>query len=209
MYGAIVQRVVGPRENAARAVLRAVSDVRVYASHAYMPFGLPGIATIAYELCQQLGRPPTTLIAPVGHGGLLYGIMLGFEAMLASGDIDCLPYYIGVQPENCSPVAKAFLAKSTKAVETNPQPTIAEGASVAEPLRGEGILQRMLSGGGEMQTAQENALRAVYTTAARAGVFCEPTACLSLIPLLNDKIELQEPIVAILTGAGLKTGVIY
>ena len=73
-----------------------------------MPFGLTGIATIAYEIIHQLGTVPGTLIAPVGHGGLLYGIMLGFEVLLGSGVSKALPYYIGVQAENCAPVLQAY-----------------------------------------------------------------------------------------------------
>ena len=87
MFGADLVRVPGPRAEAARAVLLEAKKGAVYGSHAYMPFGLTGIATISYELVEQLGDVPTTVIAPVGHGGLLYGIMRGFEAMKMAGVI--------------------------------------------------------------------------------------------------------------------------
>ncbi len=45
----------------------------------YIPFGLAGIATIAYELYLQTSGSIGTIIAPVGHGGLLLGIMHGFR----------------------------------------------------------------------------------------------------------------------------------
>ncbi|MBA3072919.1 MAG: pyridoxal-phosphate dependent enzyme, partial [Anaerolineae bacterium] len=96
-YGAELVRVPGPRSEAAKAVLKAVNAGAVYASHAWMPFGLTGIATIAYEIVEQLGNVPETLIAPVGHGGLLYGIMRGFESMNKARRIPHEPYYIGVQ----------------------------------------------------------------------------------------------------------------
>ena len=208
MYGAKVHRIAGERARAAEAVLREAFEGRVYASHAYMPFGLPGIATIAYELYQQLGDAPGTLIAPVGHGGLLYGIMLGFTALRDSGAISRLPYYIGVQSESCAPLVLAYTNHLDDFEDIQPKESLAEGASVSKPVRGSQILRRMYAGYGEMQSAREDQIFSVYSMTARAGIFCEPTACLSLIPLLNDKIEMQEPVVAILTGAGLKTGAI-
>jgi len=208
MYGAEVHRIPGPRANAAEAVLKAAESGIIYASHAYMPFGLTGIATIAYEIFHQLGTVPGTLIAPVGHGGLLYGIMLGFEALRESGVSNTLPYYIGVQAENCAPVLQAFNDKSVEVADVITKPTLAEGTSVSRPLRAGQILARLLSGGGEIQGGSEDQLFDTYSTTARSGVFCEPTSCLSLIPLLNDKIELAEPVVAIMTGAGYKTNAI-
>lgn len=208
MYGADVHRIPGVRANAANAVLEAVKGGKTYASHAFMPFGLTGIATIAYEIFNQLGRAPGTLIAPVGHGGLLYGMMLGFEALFAIGASKTLPYYIGVQAENCAPVLEAYRRRSMDLADLVVKPTLAEGTSVSRPVRGGQILARMLPGGGEMQGGNEDQLLDTYVSAARSGVFCEPTSCLSLIPLLNDKIEFAEPVVAVFTGAGYKTNAI-
>ncbi len=64
----------GPRSNASEAVLRVLSvpgNAAVYASHAYLPFNLPGYATLAYELVTQLGCAPGSVLLPVGQGGLL------------------------------------------------------------------------------------------------------------------------------------------
>ena len=108
MYGAEVHRIPGARANAAQAALKAAESGNIYASHAYMPFGFTGIATIAYEIFHQLGTVPGTYSAPVGHGGLLYGIMLGFEALHKSGANKVLPYYIGVQAANCAPALAGF-----------------------------------------------------------------------------------------------------
>jgi len=208
MFGAVVHSIPGPRVNAAEAVLSAVNSGKVYASHAYMPSGLPGIATIAYEIWQELGREPGTLIAPVGHGGLLYGVMLGFEALLHAGLIPRIPYYIGVQAENCAPVFQAYKQGKLDPIEVATSLTLAEGTSVTRPVRGGQILRRLLNGGGEMAAGTETQILEIYDRLARSGVFCEPTSSLSLIPLLNDKIEFNEPVVAIITGSGSKTNMI-
>ncbi len=204
-YGARVESIPGPRANAAAAVLEAAHAGSTYASHAYMPFGLTGIATIAYEIVEDLGGVPGTLIAPVGHGGLLYGILLGFEALLAAGFTDKMPHFIGVQAEACAPLVAAYRRSLFDIPEIQPAATLAEGASVVRPLRAGQIIKRMYAGAGKMVSVSEQQLREAYVRIAQQGIFCEPTACLSLAPLLDDKIEVVEPVVAILTGSGLKT----
>ena len=90
-YGAEVVRILGPRSKTSEAVLRAAEQGAVYASHAHYPHLLTGMATIAYELVEQLGQAPEVVVAPVGQGSLLYGIGLGFENLLRAGQIKRLP----------------------------------------------------------------------------------------------------------------------
>ncbi len=69
--------VPGPRANASEAALAEAAAGAVYASHAYLPYGLAGMATLAYELVEQLGRVPGTVITPVGQGTLFWGSTAG------------------------------------------------------------------------------------------------------------------------------------
>lgn len=208
MYGANLVRIPGPRSEAARAVLSAVNEGKVYASHAYMPFGLAGYATIAYEIVDSLHDAPGTVITPVGHGGLFYGVMLGFEALLRAGVIDNLPKFIGVQAENCSPMVSAFRTGDSERREINVSHTLAEGASVAKPVHAAAILSRMYSGMGVLTSASENEIINAYRMLVRQGIYCEPTSSLSITPLLNDKISTIGTVVSIITGSGYKTNTI-
>ncbi len=113
-YGADVISVPGPRSKAAEAVLQEVNDGAVYASHAYLPQGTAGIATIAYELFQQLGGVPGTIVLPVGHGSLLLGVALGFQALKMNGLIAESPKLIGVQAAACAPLYKAYQNQSSE-----------------------------------------------------------------------------------------------
>ncbi len=79
-YGAELIPVSGPRSAAAEAVEREAQAGEVYASHAYLPFGMAGIATIAYEIFEQLGRAPGTVIAPAGHASLVLGYSARFQS---------------------------------------------------------------------------------------------------------------------------------
>lgn len=208
MHGANLIRIPGPRAEAARAVLDAVSTGSVYASHAYMPFGLAGYATIAYEIQSSLGSTPGVIIAPVGHGGLLYGLMLGYEALLNAGEIRNMPNFVGVQPENCSPMVQAYQNRKKDCERVSVTPSLAEGASVSSPAHAEAILGRFLSGYGTLVSADEQTIKRGYQVLARQGIYCEPTSSLSISPLLNDKIEPLEPVVSIITGSGYKTNAI-
>jgi threonine synthase len=73
-YGADLEAIPGSRSQAAEAVRQAAEMGNVYASHAFLPFGLPGYATAAYEIVEQLGANPGTVIAPAGHGNFLLGL---------------------------------------------------------------------------------------------------------------------------------------
>lgn len=70
-YGARVVRVPGAREAAHQAALSFASERGLpYASHALLPMGIPGIASTAFELIEQLGQMPGSIVAPIGHGSL-------------------------------------------------------------------------------------------------------------------------------------------
>ncbi len=81
-FGAALKPVDGTRSDVAREVQRAAGGGAVYASHAWLPFNLPGYATAAYEIVEQLnGNFPGSVIVPVGQGGLLLGLSKGFDAL--------------------------------------------------------------------------------------------------------------------------------
>ena len=202
-YGAELVRVPGPRSAAAEAVLTEVCAGAVYASHAYLPFGLAGIASIAYEIYEQLGGAPGTLVAPVGHGGLLLGVMRGFAALKQAGLIERLPVYLGVQARRCAPAWLAFTRGlgAMEAVEEGP--TLAEGVRVRRPVRVEAILNE-LTPGSAIVAVDEEAILPAYHALARAGIHVEPTSALAWAALCEQFTKLPPPITVIISGAGLK-----
>jgi threonine synthase len=203
-YGAELVAVPGPRSNAAKAVLEEASRGTAYASHAFMPMGLTGIVTIAYEIVEQLGKIPGTIISPVGHGGLLYGIMRGFEAVIKSGFAQQEPFYLGVQSKACNPVARAFVTRE-RIVELPSGETIAEGVKVSNPVRGGAILSHIRRTQGKMSVIDEDQLLCAYHELADLGFFAEPTSALAYAALQQEINILPKPVVLILTGAGAKT----
>ena len=202
-YGAHLVRVPGPRSAAAEAVLAEVQAGAVYASHAYLPFGLPGIASIAYEIFEQLHGAPGTVVAPVGHGGLLLGIIRGFAALHQAGLIDHLPVYLGVQARRCAPAWLAFTRGLPAMQEVEEGPTLAEGVRVRQPVRVEAILNE-LTPGSAITVVEEEAILPAYHALARAGVHVEPTSALAWAALVGEFAKLPTPITVIISAAGLK-----
>ena len=207
-YGADLVRVPGPRSEAAKAVLEAANAGTVYASHAWLPFGLTGIATIAYELVEQLGKVPGTVVAPVGHGGLLYGIMRGFESMAIAGVIAQEPFYLGVQSSGCSPVTEAYIHKTNAISEVAFSETVAEGVKVAQPARGSAIVERMLAGKGSMVSISEENLMASWYESAMQGFYMEPTSALVWAAIKQKVQDFKTPVVAVITGSGYKSTIL-
>jgi threonine synthase len=208
-FGAKIFRIPGPRAEAARAVREAVAKGAIYASHAYQPFGLYGIATIAYEICEQIQTSPGTIITPVGHGGLLWGIIWGFRALLASGRVKTMPFFVGVQANACAPIVKAFKKGSGIFDPCREGNTLAEGVKVTNPSRGKAMLDYLLPDRGSFLGVSETDIQKGHQELAHRGFFVEPTSAIVWNALKSVYNKVPEPIVLILTGSGLKHQFIY
>jgi threonine synthase len=200
-YGAEIVTINGPRSAAAEAVRREAEQGAVYASHAFLPFGMPGIATIAYEIVDQLGSVPGTVIAPVGHGSLLLGIMRGFTALKQAELIQDTPYYIGVQASACAPVWAEF---SGQTGEVNEGDTLAEGVRVRYPLRGKAILSSFDKYRDNILAIEEKRIIVCRNQLALRGIYVEPTSALVWAALEESAGKVPDPIVLICSGSGLK-----
>jgi threonine synthase len=208
-YGAEVVRILGKRSDVAEAVVRAAEGGAVYASHACLPQLQPGFATIAYELRTQLGADPGTVIVPAGQGGLLMGIASGFENLLAAGRIAQLPQLAGVQAMACAPIWAAFHMGAAGLQWVTEKQTAAEGVRIRNPVRGDRVLQAVKASGGTMLAVEEDRIAPARDSLARMGLYVEPTAAIvwDALRQLRERGPLREPVVAVLTGSGLKSSI--
>lgn len=205
-FGAELVRVPGSRSDAAEAV-RAVADGgNVYASHAYLPFNLPGYATIAYEVFEQLGyKMPGSLILPAGQGGLLLGIVRGFDALrIASIPSSITPQIIGVQARACAPLWVMFTIGRSGVGSVAEDPTLAEGVRVRYPLRLDAVLRAVEASQGSMCVVEENEILPGRDALSRLGFYVEPTSAIVWSALSQSIKDLLDPVVVVLTGSGYK-----
>ena len=204
MYGAEVVLIKGSRSRTAEAVIKEVETTgKIYASHAYLPHGLPGLATIAYEIYEQLGQTPGTIIAPVGHGSLLLGIFLGFSGLKDANIIKSIPVHVGVQAKNCSPLwSKTQETDSENRGQENG--TVAEGVRVENPARGSELLELAESQPIRFIAVEESEILPGRDCLASLGFYVEPTSAVVWNALSQVTDEVPDPIVVVLTGSGLK-----
>jgi len=205
-YGSEVFPIPGPRSNAAEAVLKEVGSGAIYASHAYLPHGTAGIASLAYELLEEIGSAPGAVIMPVGHGSLLLGIALGFQALLEAGSISDLPKLIGVQAAVCAPLYKALQTDSQEIIPVPGKKTLAAGVSISDPFHGREVLAAIRRSGGSILAVEESDILKAQAQLADLGFYVEMTSGLIWSGLEQIHESLPEPIVCIITGHGLKNG---
>jgi threonine synthase len=206
-YGADLVRVLGPRSNASSAVVAAADKGEVYASHVYLPHGLPAFATIAYEIFDQLGGSPGSIITPVGHGSLILGIGRGFEALRNANLITDFPVLIGVQARACAPLWALHSYGSSGLGWVSEGKTVAEGIRIQYPVRGDAVLQMVEKSNGWFVVVDEHEIFSGLKQLTKCGFFVEPTSATVWTALSQVIDKVPDPIVVILTGSGYKTGI--
>lgn len=206
-HGAEIRQIDGTREDIAAAAQRAVSEEAVfYASHVYNPYFYEGTKTYAFEIFEELGSAPDTLIVPVGNGTLLLGAYYGFKELLDSGVIERLPKIVAVQAANCAPLARAFERGESVAAPVRNTGTLAEGIAIAAPARAQQILEAVRETGGEFISVEESEIAEARGEMSRKGFHVEVTSAANYAGYLKYGIEEDETLVIPLCGAGIKSG---
>ncbi len=204
-FGASLRRVPGPRSAVSEAVQEQAERGIVYASHTYLPHGLAGMATIAYELVEQLPEPPEAVIVPVGQGTLLLGLLRGFHALRDAGVIAKMPRLIGVQALACAPLWAVFTSGAAGLAWVQEGETLAEGIRIVHPVRGDLILAAVELTGGMMIAVEEEDILPARDQLAHHGLYVEPTSAVVWAALDRCLPQLEDPVVLVLTGHGLKS----
>lgn len=204
-HGARVVPIAGPRSAVSDAVQQEAKKGEIYASHTYLPHGIAGMATIAYELVSQLGKAPGTILAPVGQGTLFLGLYRGFLALQEAGVIDSIPKLVAVQAQACAPIWSVFKAGATGLEWVQEGTTVAEGIRILHPLRGDRILEAIDESGGMAIAVEEDEILPARDELAGRGLYVEPTSAVVWAALAQCLPQLDDPVVLMLTGHGLKS----
>ncbi len=204
-HGATVELVRGTRADVAAAAQRALaaSDA-FYASHVYNPLFHHGVKTVLYEIVDQLGRAPDTLVLPAGNGTYVLGCALAADELVARGTIGRRPRLVAVQAAACAPLAACWSGAKEPA---DAGTTVAEGIAVAQPPRAAQVVAAVRASGGEVVTVTDDEVRAARAWLAARGLFVEPTAAVPVAAWRRRRRERAEDGVTVvpLGGAGLKS----
>lgn len=208
-FGAEVQLVEGPREESEYEAIRQSEHI-FYASHNWHPFFLQGTKSLAYEIWEDLNfEAPDNVIIPTGAGSNVLGCYIGFNELLAAGQIKKLPRLFVAQPLNCSPIDACFTSGVDTLTDREVKPTIAEGTAIKRPVRLMENLKAIRETNGQTVALTEDQIRDAVRKMAAMGLYVEPT-CASAAAAIDvlvtrGAIQPTDTTVAIMTGTGLKS----
>jgi threonine synthase len=207
-FGAEIELVPGTRDEVAEEAVRQSASIP-YASHNWHPMFLQGTKTVAYEMWEMLGvTAPDNVVLVAGAGSNILGCDIAFTELLDAGQITRRPRLLVGQPEHWATIADAVNGIDSAA--RGPRiPTIAEGASIANPIRlPETVAAIHRSGGAAVAVSEGEIRRAVRDLAAR-GLYAEPTSSVAAAALYrfiaDGTIRPGQTTVVVLTGGGLKS----
>jgi threonine synthase len=201
MYGAVTVSIEG-NFDAALALVRQLGQTgKVEVVNSINPFRIEGQKTAAFEICDQLGRPPDFHFLPVGNAGNITAYWKGYREYHAAKKIATLPKMFGFQAAGAAPIV---LNKPV----ADPQ-TIATAIRIGNPASWKSAVAALRESNGFIDKVSDDEILAAYKLAARTdGVFVEPAsaACLAgLIRCVRDgKIPAGSVVAATMTGHGLK-----
>ncbi len=175
------------------------------------PYRHDGKGAMAWEILEQLDwQAPEAVVYPVGGGVGLVGMWKAFKYAKELDWCDKTPRMIGIQPEGCAPVVRAF-EQGRQDVEAWPEPsTIATGLLVPKPLGGALTLQAIReSKGSALAVSEASIQRFIHEVMRMEGLLLEPSAAAAFasLPKLRESgmLDASDQTVVIATGSGLKT----
>ncbi|MFE5729587.1 pyridoxal-phosphate dependent enzyme [Streptomyces sp. NPDC056528] len=207
-YGAEVELVDGTRDEVSDEAVRQ-SERIPYASHNWHPMFIQGTKTIAYEMWESLGfTAPDNVVLVAGAGSNVIGCDLAFGELLDIGRIDRRPRLFVGQPEHWATIADTFNGIDP-AGRGERVPTIAEGASIARPVRLPEAVEAIRRSDGAAYAVPEAEIHAAVRALSARGLYAEPTSSVAAATLdhflATGDIAPGETTVVVLTGAGLKS----
>ena len=183
------------QESIEHAISRAESEQMTFI-HPYDDEAvIAGQGTIGLEISEDLPGI-TTVIVPVGGGGLIAGIAVAVKALAPDARV------IGVQAAAC-PSARSALTRGAP-VTIDSEPTIADGIRVtrigdlAYPL-----LRDLVEG--VVEVDEEEIVHAMYTLLERKKVLAEGAGAAPLAALLSGRVQVKpgEQVAVVVSGGNV------
>jgi threonine synthase len=164
-----------------------------------------GTKTLAYEIFEEAEGPIDRVIAPVGTGGLVVSLLMGFADIAATVPGYRMPKIDAVQLDALRPLDSYDAARVSVR-------TAATGINIANPGLREDVLRAGRQTGGQLLcVAEADLLASQELLATQEGVGAEPTASVTTAAYIQARqrgaIGAAERVVVIVTGHLLKAPV--
>ena len=109
VHGAQVLEVEGNFDSALRVAREVAGRYPVTLVNSVNPFRLQGQKTLAFEVCDALGRAPEYHFVPVGNAGNISAHWIGYSEYLADGVTDSSPHLFGFGTQSLKGLASDAL----------------------------------------------------------------------------------------------------
>ncbi len=187
------------RSDASQKVLNYI-DKRFYVAHTWSYFYVLGASTISYEVYERHGIPDY-VISPIGSGGILLGLIRGFETLYELGVVNKIPGFIGVQGYSVQPVFKNMYGYEKEGESSD----LADGIMVVNPPRLHEILEYLRKYKGEIVLVGNTEIKSALKELYEQGFIVEPTSATVWAAYKKIRDNLSKGSVLLpLTGSGLK-----
>ncbi len=201
MHQAKVIQIEGNFDQALTIVKELADTNPIELVNSINPFRIEGQKTGAFEVCDQLGEPPTIHALPVGNAGNITAYWRGYQEYRKAGQISRVPRMFGFQAAGAAPIVLGQVVEQ-------PQ-TIATAIRIGNPASWKGALAAVQESDGLIDmVTDEEILEAFKLVAQEEGVFCEPASAASVAGVAKmwrqQKIRDGEVVACTLTGHGLK-----
>jgi threonine synthase len=170
------------------------------------PLAVEGYKTLAYELAEAFAWDARmTVCVPTAYGDALAGIWRGFQDLRRLGWITGTPRLVAVEVGGS--LTEAMRQESDQVV-VRPRPT-SRALSIATPVSTPRALRAVRESGGAAVTVDDGTLVKLQAWLAQEeGIYAELGSVAAVAGAAElrarDLVELEGPIVAVLSSAGLK-----
>tara|TARA_R110000868_G_scaffold37111_14_gene131596 strand:+ start:1829 stop:3532 length:1704 start_codon:yes stop_codon:yes gene_type:complete len=168
-------------------------------------FRQEGQKSFSYELHEQGEIDYDYIFVPVGAGTNFAAIYKGFVELKAAGEIEKIPSFVAVQPEQSSPVVEGIFKKEKVIAEQ--VHTMADAVAVGDPFDFYKVYEGIQATNGLAYTATENELlESMKEMTIEEGFFTEPACAIPLACFKNNLNHFKgKKCLFVLTGTGLKS----
>ncbi|MEP7033571.1 MAG: threonine synthase [Actinomycetota bacterium] len=200
VHGARVLEVEGNFDESLELAQDLAAHYPVTLVNSVNPYRLQGQKTLAFEVCDALGRAPDLHLVPVGNAGNISSHWIGYSEYLADAVIAEPPRLFGFQAAGAAPLV---LGEPV----ANPQ-TIATAIRIGNPASWDLAIAAAKESEGAIMSVTDRQILVAYRRVAHEGLFAEPASAASVAGLLHLAAEgllaAGATLVCVLTGHGLK-----
>jgi threonine synthase len=176
-------------------------------------YGIDGMKTVSYEIAEELGDAPAWIVVPVGGGGTLCSIWIGFQELYKRGETSRCPRFAAVLPSGYS-LLETAMAEGISDEEifrsmtmNEPPETIQAKTAMAFPPDGLETIEAMKSSDGRFFYCTDKQAMQGQMLLGQEGIFAEPSAgavMTGVEALASMDLDPDDTVVAIVTGSGFR-----